>query len=263
MKRTVILIIIIVFMLSSCGKSQEVKNVENRIDSIGEVTLDSLDLLNDIKAEYRALSFDDRKKVYNYNKLDAAISKYDNLMEEEKKKKQMDAVTITAESVAKNQNISDISCSDIIYSSTMHEYDIKFTCEECTNMSNSELLHFAVDIRSAIEQNESGDTYFSKISGIWINDWETHVLPPSSTKLTPKAWMSNSDGSFYEENLSRFNYTERKTSENAGRTCPNCGGSGIVKFYYGASAIEAALNGKDDYELGDCPMCRGTGTVND
>jgi hypothetical protein len=41
--------------------------------------------------------------------------------------------------------------------------------------------------------------------------------------------------------------------------CPNCKGSGLVKFYYGSSDLEAWLDGYDPYTVGTCPTCEGTG----
>lgn len=41
--------------------------------------------------------------------------------------------------------------------------------------------------------------------------------------------------------------------------CINCNGTGYVKYYYGASDLEAYLDGYDPYTVGPCPMCRGTG----
>lgn len=42
-------------------------------------------------------------------------------------------------------------------------------------------------------------------------------------------------------------------------TCSMCNGTGKVRYYYGGSATEAALNGKNDYEYGPCTSCGGTG----
>lgn len=41
--------------------------------------------------------------------------------------------------------------------------------------------------------------------------------------------------------------------------CINCNGTGVAKFYYGSSDLEAILSGHDPYTYGDCPLCRGTG----
>lgn len=43
--------------------------------------------------------------------------------------------------------------------------------------------------------------------------------------------------------------------------CPNCNGSGLVKFYYGSSDLEAWLDGYDPYTVGPCSTCEGTGNT--
>ena len=42
-------------------------------------------------------------------------------------------------------------------------------------------------------------------------------------------------------------------------TCSMCNGTGKVRYYYGDSALEAALDGENDYEYGICTSCNGTG----
>lgn len=45
----------------------------------------------------------------------------------------------------------------------------------------------------------------------------------------------------------------------SGGKCPNCNGTGYVKYYYGSSDLEAWLSGHDSYTTGPCSMCGGTG----
>ncbi len=49
------------------------------------------------------------------------------------------------------------------------------------------------------------------------------------------------------------------TSSKEKITCSFCNGTGSVKYYYGGSALEAALNGQNDYEYGKCTSCDGEG----
>ena len=53
-------------------------------------------------------------------------------------------------------------------------------------------------------------------------------------------------------------FTQYKTGKkgNGSGSCPLCGGWGAVKYYYGDSALEAALNGYDDWSWGPCPKCK-------
>lgn len=60
-----ILILAICLSLCACGKSEEVKSVEEMISSIGEISIDSTDLINDARDAYNALSDEDKEKVEN------------------------------------------------------------------------------------------------------------------------------------------------------------------------------------------------------
>lgn len=60
-----ILILAICLSLCACGKSEEVKAVEEKISSIGEISIDSTDLINDARDAYNALSDEDKEKVEN------------------------------------------------------------------------------------------------------------------------------------------------------------------------------------------------------
>ena len=65
----------------------------------------------------------------------------------------------------------------------------------------------------------------------------------------------------YEESLSSGG-SSGSSSSGSSRTCPNCNGTGAVKYNYGASDAEAYADGQDPYQIGECPMCHGTGKVN-
>ena len=52
-----------------------------------------------------------------------------------------------------------------------------------------------------------------------------------------------------------------KSSANNGNKCPVCNGTGYVRYYYGASALEAWLAGEPDYTVGPCTSCNGTGKI--
>lgn len=44
-----------------------------------------------------------------------------------------------------------------------------------------------------------------------------------------------------------------------GEKCPNCNGSGYVKYRYGDSDLQAYLEGYPPYTVGECPVCDGKG----
>lgn len=60
------------FLFSGCGKSEEVKNVQELIAGIGEVGEDSSEKIEEAKKAYDALSDEDKEKVNNYDKLEKA-----------------------------------------------------------------------------------------------------------------------------------------------------------------------------------------------
>ena len=67
-------------LLSSCGKSDEVKNVQQLISDVGNsVGLDSEEAINTAKEAYDNLPDEEKDKVGNYKKLEAAIEKFENL----------------------------------------------------------------------------------------------------------------------------------------------------------------------------------------
>jgi len=55
-----------------------------------------------------------------------------------------------------------------------------------------------------------------------------------------------------------YDTTTTTTSSNA-KKCYLCNGTGMVKYYYGASKAEAIADGYDDYTYGVCSACDGTG----
>lgn len=62
-----------------------------------------------------------------------------------------------------------------------------------------------------------------------------------------------------ESYLQMMEENARSSSGSSSGDCYVCSGTGSVKYYYGESALEAALNGQNDYEYGVCPSCHGTG----
>ena len=82
MKKTniVFIVVIMIVILTACGKSQAVQDVETAISNIGEVSLDSEQIITDAEKQYNALSEKDAEKVENYSQLIAAREKYNSLI---------------------------------------------------------------------------------------------------------------------------------------------------------------------------------------
>lgn len=79
MKRLIVVILLICMCtgLCACGKSAEVKAVEELISAIGAVSESSEDAIVKAEKAYMALTDDDKNKVENYNTLLDARKSYD------------------------------------------------------------------------------------------------------------------------------------------------------------------------------------------
>lgn len=89
-----------------------------------------------------------------------------------------------------------------------------------------------------------------------------------------KTYHDFTHSSYYmNEEYVQISYSDNYSSSNSGRsssfspsksgkakkTCPLCKGTGKVRYYVGGSALEAALNGYEDFYMGPCTSCSGTG----
>ena len=71
----------------------------------------------------------------------------------------------------------------------------------------------------------------------------------------------NNEYELFDESLSKNDkeiYNDEKFIE---VECPECGGSGLLKYNYGASDLEAVLSGHDPYTFSQCYKCLGTGKI--
>lgn len=71
------LAVILCFGLYGCG---EAKEVEDQINALGEITLDSMDALDEIARSYAELTESQRKQVKNYALYEQAVEEYDELV---------------------------------------------------------------------------------------------------------------------------------------------------------------------------------------
>ena len=97
----------------------------------------------------------------------------------------------------------------------------------------------------------------------FYGDWDQYgrkvYISPNKVKIVEngKENILKTDGTC-EKNIPIAAKNGGGGSSSSG-VCPNCGGTGYVRFYYGDSDLEAILSGHDPYELGVCPMCHGKG----
>ena len=91
-----------------------------------------------------------------------------------------------------------------------------------------------------------------------------------NSTISPETTSTTTTDTKFETNESKkqstntSNNTKSSSSYNSSKervTCSFCNGTGKVKYYYGDSAVEAALNGHNDYEYGVCTSCDGKGYI--
>lgn len=78
MKRFVVLVMVLILTLGlmGCGKSEELKAAEKAIESIGNVSLESKDLIDEAQNKVDALTEEDLNKISNLGVLKEAQNKY-------------------------------------------------------------------------------------------------------------------------------------------------------------------------------------------
>ena len=82
--------------------------------------------------------------------------------------------------------------------------------------------------------------------------------------VRPAVWVAKNPidsivfhiGAYDEDTTDNTSKPASSPSNSSKRTCPNCSGTGFVKYYATDSQWEEG-------EIGECPMCHGTGTVQD
>lgn len=82
--------ILIVLLLSSCGKSEDVIAVEKMIDGIGEVSLANAENINQVIIAYSELSDEEKAKVSNYQVLYDDSVQLQKIVDEEQKRKALE-----------------------------------------------------------------------------------------------------------------------------------------------------------------------------
>ena len=80
-----ILVLCLCISLFACGKSENVKTVEEYINSLGAITLDSVGAVEIAKQAYDALNDNEKAKVENYTVLEFAITEISELTEAKNK----------------------------------------------------------------------------------------------------------------------------------------------------------------------------------
>lgn len=98
----IILALVLALALTACGKSEAAQKVDDLIDAIGEVTLDSGSAISNAEEALNALDDKDREQVEGSDKLSSARGTYDDLVLTDQANKVIDAInaigTVTLDS---------------------------------------------------------------------------------------------------------------------------------------------------------------------
>lgn len=159
-----LMILCTIFLLTAC-KSAEAKAVEQQIDSIGIVTEESHELIQEARMAYENLSKQDKGKVGNYSSLEEAANLYnssrvDKLIEEigpinDESKDKIDLVRSEFDKLTKDQksivnNFKDLLAAEEKY----EEYIVNRSLETLTALSDISAEDIvAIDLAENIYNN--------------------------------------------------------------------------------------------------------------
>lgn len=133
----------------------------------------------------------------------------------------------------------------IVESDRLMNSNIKIKCDK-EEITEEEIIKFYENIRKIIIK----DVFYYEI-----------YLNSNSDKYRIDFSNIRKNGEIiYGPNASNDSSSNSNNTSNTTKIkCTVCNGTGSVKYYYGSSSLEAALNGHDDYEFGPCSSCNGTG----
>ncbi len=121
------------FTISSCGKSEEVKNVEEAITKIEEVKLTSNEAIAEVEGLYEALTEEDKSKVENYEEFESKRSEYDEML-----KDFSDETKFCARSVISVYNTAEVEGFDVEEVGFVTVNDIKYSIVILSDPTNKE-----------------------------------------------------------------------------------------------------------------------------
>lgn len=102
-----------------------------------------------------------------------------------------------------------------------------------------------------------GNEYVPAYDILTKNNIYMYISPNANLEIPARVGQSVSDA-FADYNAQHSGSTS-SSNRPIGAKCPNCNGSGYVKYHYGDSDLQAYLDGYPPYTVGKCPLCDGTG----
>lgn len=151
-------LLLAVSLLAGCGKSKEVRAVEKSIASIGEVTEETEAAIGDARAQYEALPEEERESVSNYETLQEA-------------EKRLEELRRLAEINAVEQEIADIGEVTEEKKEQIQNVREKYEAlseEEKGMVSNSDILREAEERLEKLKLLAIVGTWKSSIVGITL-----------------------------------------------------------------------------------------------
>ena len=174
-------LLLAVSLLAGCGKSKEVRAVEKSIASIGEVTEETEAAIGDARAQYEALPEEERESVSNYETLQEA-------------EKRLEELRRLAEINAVEQEIADIGEVTEEKKEQIQNVREKYEAlseEEKGMVSNSDILREAEEKLEKLKLLAIVGTWKSSIVGITLvysfkedGTYENYAQNPIGLKLS-------------------------------------------------------------------------------
>ena len=174
-----ILALAMMFVLCGCGKSEAAKQVEEMIDAIGEVAVDSGRAISDARNSYEQLSEKEQKQVSNLSVLEEAEDRYASLVEDHYDQ----ALSLAGRGKYNEAAEMFGKISDYRDSRAMAE-----KCEEAAEFIDSNTYKMILSAASKFPATWSIGYEFDDHAVVILCDFTSKELPNSSSST--KAWAS-------------------------------------------------------------------------
>ena len=136
-----------------------------------------------------------------------------------------------------------------------------FSSESYDSLSDEEKLALLVAVA---EKTRLNDNYFPSGSEHYGNYFDFRIISGEHTyrdfTTNGDSWLMQDDERVFSMETSYARSFERKRGSSVGSgNCTWCNGTGRMKYYYGASALEAFIDGQPNSYYAQCGSCQGTG----
>ncbi len=161
--KKIIPIIIVLFLLVSCGPNKEVKSIINSINNLGEITLESQEELETIESAYQILSDEDKEKVKNIDTFKEKQTAF-NKLKEEKERKEKEARKIEEEIGTAKNYVAHLCLSYMKILKNPYSFKVRYV--EAEPLVLKGVYNIIIEYTA---KNSFGADVFGKIGGKAIN----------------------------------------------------------------------------------------------